>query len=398
MSSLKNIRMPPDGVGKRVAVVHTHEIEYDGLIGPDFTVGMHVVGGTSGFEGEVVRIDTHTATTGALSLLKGHDTPSGVDWYVDNEQLLVEGSPYALVDNPSGTDTDEQYERHYNAQLLVSADNPHYGQNVDIRGAAFTRFYEGAPQFDAFGKMRMSTPAYLGEYIHDIYPANDDWEVTIVGSPVSDTWLPNEACHKLQTGTTSGHSIVKTTHKYHRYQVGNSQLIMMTVAIGDTGKTGVMRHWGYHDDDDGLYFQLSGTTLAVVQRSTTSTGPGSPVNTVITQADWNGDKLDGSGFSGMNLDVSKMNIYWIDFQWLGGGRVRFGVFSEDGDRIVCHTIENANVNNTVYMRTGNLPLRFMQMNMMMAGSTSEMKIFSAAIKTEGTYTPHLHDFSYNFGT
>jgi hypothetical protein len=398
MSSLKNVRMPPDGVGKRLGVTYTHELGYDGLIGPSFAVGMEVTGASSGFIGKVLRVDEHTATAGALSLEKDHLTPDGVDWYTDNESLTVEGSPYALVDNPEGTDTHEQYERYYNQNLLVSGDNPHYAQNVDIRGSAFMRFYEGAPQLDAFGKLRISEATNLAEYLHDIYPASDDWEITTMGSPVSDTWLPNEAAHLLSTGTVAMQSVVKTTHKYHRYQVGNSQLAMMTLAMGDSGKTNLMRHWGLHDDDDGLYFELLGTTLSVVLRSTTETNPGSPVNTKVAQSSWNGDKLDGTGFSGMTLDVTKMNIYWMDYQWLGAGRVRFGVFAPDGDRIVCHTFENANNNNTTYMRTGNLPLRFMQMNMGTVISTSEMKVYSASVKTEGDFKPHLHDFGYQFGS
>jgi hypothetical protein len=78
----------------------------------------------------------------------------------------------------------------------------------------------------------------------------------------------------------------------------------------------------------------------------------------VTQANWNGDKLDGTGESGLTLDLTKPQILWMDFEWLGVGSVRCG-FIINGAYIVCHTFDTANVyGTTVYMTTAILPVRY----------------------------------------
>lgn len=48
-----------------------------------------------------------------------------------------------------------------------------------------------------------------------------------------------------------------TSNTYHHYFPGSSHLIMMTAAVGDTGQAGVVREWGYYDDDNGYYFRVN---------------------------------------------------------------------------------------------------------------------------------------------
>jgi len=69
--------------------------------------------------------------------------------------------------------------------------------------------------------------------------------------------------------------------------------------------------------------------FAVCVRSSAS---GTKTETVILQEDFNKDTVDGTGLSRMNLDLTYDNIYWIDIQWLGGGRVRFGTYN-NGERV-----------------------------------------------------------------
>jgi hypothetical protein len=72
---------------------------------------------------------------------------------------------------------------------------------------------------------------------------------------------------------------------------------------------------------------------------------------------WNGDKLDGTGASGLTLDLTKPQILWIDFEWLGVGNVRCG-FIINGQYIVCHTYQTANVYwNFCLYTTAILPIK-----------------------------------------
>jgi hypothetical protein len=82
------------------------------------------------------------------------------------------------------------------------------------------------------------------------------------------------------------------------------------------------------------------------------------VETRIPQSSFNIDKLDGTGPSGFNLDLSKMQMFYIDYTWYGAGFVRWGVRGTNGDVIYCHKLPNNNVNSEAHMRTGNLPARY----------------------------------------
>lgn len=78
----------------------------------------------------------------------------------------------------------------------------------------------------------------------------------------------------------------------------------------------------------------------------------------VPQSQWNMDKMDGTGPSGYNLDISKMQMAYIDYTWYGAGFIRFGFRAVNGEIIYCHKMPNNNVNVAAYMRSGNLPGRF----------------------------------------
>ena len=108
---------------------------------------------------------------------------------------------------------------------------------------------------------------------------------------------------------------------------------------------------------------------------------GSPVDTVISQSNWNLDKMDGTGLSGITLDFSKSQIYFFDMEWLGVGRGRYGFF-HNGVPIYCHETLNSNVISTVYMSTPNLPIRFSIENDW-AGAATTMAQICATVISEG---------------
>jgi hypothetical protein len=82
------------------------------------------------------------------------------------------------------------------------------------------------------------------------------------------------------------------------------------------------------------------------------------IDTAYKQNDWNIDRLDGTGASGFQLDLSRMQMFYIDYTWYGAGAIRFGFKNNRGEVIYCHRIPNNNVNNKAYMRSGNLPARY----------------------------------------
>jgi hypothetical protein len=95
----------------------------------------------------------------------------------------------------------------------------------------------------------------------------------------------------------------------------------------------------------------------------------------VPQSQWNMDKMDGTGPSGYNLDISKMQMAYIDYTWYGAGYIRFGFRAVNGEIVYCHKMPNNNVNTSAYMRSGNLPGRFEAINFgpyskLVAGATA----------------------------
>ena len=82
----------------------------------------------------------------------------------------------------------------------------------------------------------------------------------------------------------------------------------------------------------------------------------------VPQSDWNIDKMDGTGPSGYVLDLSKMQMTYIDYSWYGAGSIRYGFRSVDGTVNWAHKIAMNNVNTAAYMRSGNLPARYETVN------------------------------------
>lgn len=82
------------------------------------------------------------------------------------------------------------------------------------------------------------------------------------------------------------------------------------------------------------------------------------IDTRYAQSAWNIDKCDGTGPSGLNIDLTRMQMFYADYTWYGAGAIRFGFKNNRGEVTYCHRIVNNNVNTEAYMRSGNLPARY----------------------------------------
>ena len=77
----------------------------------------------------------------------------------------------------------------------------------------------------------------------------------------------------------------------------------------------------------------------------------------IPQSQW-ADKCDGTGPSGYNIDLSRMQMFYIDYSWYGAGVVRYGFRATNGVVTYVTQIQNNNRQFEAYMRSGNLPARY----------------------------------------
>jgi hypothetical protein len=233
--------------------------------------------------------------------------------------------------------------------------------------------------FDAFGRLRVSQPFTLFDS-QNRYAADPSFDTSLTGSGTS-TFLTNESAVSLAVTTASGDKVIRQTKRYFPYQPGKSLLVLSTFVMA-AAKTGLRQRVGYFDVNNGVFLQRNGAELSFIVRTYTS---GSPSDTrKVAQSSWNGDKLDGSGASGITLDTTKAQIMFVDFEWLGAGSVRCG-FVIDGQYITAHTFDNANEVSEVYTQTATLPLRLEIENTAATASSSSMKQICSTVISEGGY-------------
>jgi hypothetical protein len=234
---------------------------------------------------------------------------------------------------------------------------------------------------DAFARLRVSNP----QTVFDSKQVSDTqvlfWDdQQLSGSGTTTTYNTNQASTTIAVSNATAGVRARQTFRHFNYQSGKSQLIIMTAIMGAAG-VGITKRLGQFNANNGLFFQNSNGVLSVNVRTFTS---GSAVTTTINQADWNIDKLDGTGVSGITLDVTKTLIYFFDYEWLGVGTIKFGYFV-DGVPYYCHAIHNSNINTLVYMSTPNLPLRY-EIENSGAGVASDLVHICSTVITEGGRT------------
>ena len=236
------------------------------------------------------------------------------------------------------------------------------------------------PTSDAFGRLRVSNPYTLFDtqnryYNHKQYSSSLSGTANVVYEANSSSFMCN-------VGSASGDSVLRETVRVLPYQPGKSLLVLSSFCF-NSPKPNLTQRTGFFDADNGVFFEAAGATLYMVIRSSST---GSIVEDRIPQSSWNGDPLDGTGPSGISLDVALTQIWFCDIEWLGVGSVRVG-FIINGQYITCHTFNHANIpgNTTTYMTTATLPLRCEITNTGTTGSASMLRQICASVISEGGF-------------
>ena len=250
------------------------------------------------------------------------------------------------------------------------------------------------PQLDAFGRLRVSDPVplFASSQEYNFHPLVWD-HYTVSGGTAVHSISTNSSVLRTNAAT-SGARAIRQTKIYYRYYPGKSHLVKMTGTLrkGSVPSGAAFGAIGYNDDDNGVSFRDTSSGVSIIKRSNTS---GAVTEVTVAQSAWNLDKLDGTGSSGITADWTKEQIFIFDMQWLGVGRVRYGIYT-DGKLIYVHELMNANRFTEVYMRTACLPLRYEVFNSGGAGSDVAVEAICTAIESEGGVTEADHyPFAYN---
>ena len=264
-------------------------------------------------------------------------------------------------------------------------------KNIDNTATNYTGNLNMAS--DAFGRTRMSAPLTLFDSSHR-YADNNLWSTLTGGSitaSASATFNQNQGLMEMRVNGLSGSRVYRETTKVFAYQPGKSLQVMSTFTF-NSAKTNLRQRVGYFGTDNGIYLELDDNTLYMVKRSSVT---GSVSSIRISQSQWNIDKLDGSGPSGITLDITKAQIFFMDIEWLGVGTVRTG-FVINGQFVPCHYFHHANIIDTTYITTASLPLRYEIENKAATSSPSVLKQVCSTVISEGGY--ELRGFQQAIGT
>jgi hypothetical protein len=242
-----------------------------------------------------------------------------------------------------------------------------FGGNVGIADGA---------NLDPFSRLRVSEARNLfdSQFTYNLNPLLFEQLVSGSGASIAHDTTERVALMTF-TSTPTGGTASMQTYEWFRYQPGNGQLIFLTFNFIEHA-TDVLKFVGYGDlANNGVHLISDGSGLSWRILSDTTHG-----DETVAQANWNLDPLDGSGGSGITLDVSKTHIAVIDVQALYVGRVRVG-FDIDGQVIYCHEFLHANSATYPYIQTASLPLIA---GMTCSGTASTtMQFICATVKSEG---------------
>ncbi len=254
------------------------------------------------------------------------------------------------------------------------------------------RTVAAAELLDAFGRSRISSPQTLFN-ISFQYDLQSLLMQAVLAGTGSAAKTSNQSSATLSTGgTASGSGADFQSHGYYRYEPGKSLAISMTGIIGPA-VANVRSQIGLFDSKDGVFFDQSNGMNVTVRTSTS----GSASDTAVPQASWNIDPMNGTGPSGITLDFTKTQIFFIDLQWLGVGRVRFG-FVVNGVLYYCHQVLNANSLIVPFMNTADLPVHWAIHNTgIAAGTNTILAICGAVISEGGNDSPAALSFTANNG-
>jgi hypothetical protein len=247
------------------------------------------------------------------------------------------------------------------------------------------------PNLDAFSRLRVSNPLILfnAQFTYDLAPIIIEQKKAGLGANITHD-STNRCALMSFSSTPTGGSAYMQSYEYLPYQPGRSQLIFVTFNM-IASVTDVLKFAGYSDGVNGIEFQNDGVNNQFIIYSASGAG-----NETVIQSSWNLDKLDGTGPSGITLDITKTQILVIDIQALYVGRVRVG-FDLGGKIVYCHEFLHANIETSPYIQTVNLPVRC---GMTCTGtvSTTMNYICSAVISEGGSEDINVYGYTFQQDT
>ena len=214
--------------------------------------------------------------------------------------------------------------------------------------------YSDSPNLDAFGRLRVSNITSLIELTH-VYNKQPILVNEVTAGTATSVW--NQSNAEVAMGvTTTGDYVIRQTKQSAVYQPGKGQLFEASFSDFNL-QSNVLKRVGYFTSTtastyntvfDGFFLESDGVSNQISFQIWKS---GASIYSAITSS-WDNSQIDIT-----TVDWSKTNLMLVDFQWLGVGRLRFGL-SLSGNTYIFADSSGTNNLNDVYMSSPNKPIRY----------------------------------------
>jgi hypothetical protein len=236
------------------------------------------------------------------------------------------------------------------------------------------------PRMDFTGKNRLKVSPFQTVFFNTFQygKESDVWDESTASGGVA-THNPNNSGIDMSVTSTLNSEVVRQTLTTMRYIPSRTSTLSFSVKL-NVPVSGIRRRIGLNNGTDGIYFEDGGdgdyycgilNSGGVSQR--------------VGRAQWNGDKLDGTGPSGVVADPTKQQMVSFEYDWYGAGQVKIGWLIA-GQTIIIHTFSTANVLPSVWCKTPFLPIRVEIKNLTggQAGGPFVLSQGSNSLISEGT--------------
>ena len=281
--------------------------------------------------------------------------------------------------NPNSTNYIHTYEPNTN-DLTMS-------MQYDAEGQPTLRTIDSQAGYTSKNRLKISN--YQTDFFNTFQygKETDVWDESTTNGG-SATWNSDTNWIDMAVNNTQGSKVIRQTRNVMRYLPGRSSQLTYAVRL-QTPVVGIRRRFGLYDDANGFFFEDAGVIGAdglpeynVVVRSSTS---GSMVENRIPRSQWNGDRLDGLGNSGIVADSTKAQMITFDYEWYGAGQIIVG-FVINGYTYIVHTFNHANIVTVPWSSTPFLPIRLEIENLTGVAGTHYLYQGSNSLISEGEAT------------
>jgi hypothetical protein len=238
---------------------------------------------------------------------------------------------------------------------------------------------------DSKGRLKVQTQQTIFFNTFQYGKETDVWDESTANGATA-TFDSSVSQIRMAVTNQAGSKVIRQTRNVQRYTPGRTQTVAFAIRL-QTPVTGIRRRFGMFDGNDGFFFEDCGTVDANGQPQYAcviiNSDGATPTVERIYRSDWNGDKLDGNGPSGIVADPQAQQLVMIDYEWYGAGSVTFA-FVINGLPRVIHTVNNGNRLPRAWCKTPFLPVRLELENLTGVAGTHYMWQGSNSILAEGS--------------